>query len=373
MQWQQMDWPVLWDPFNLLEFSAVPVTYLLDSAGRVLVVQPLLDRIDDIHRRLSDQPAGVEIEQEADRLLSAAGTSATPSGDADSRTWSDYAVSLALWGKQDRLDEAVDAARSAVEQSDDPVLWFRLGVVLRMRFDSPQRQPRDFTEAVAAWSRALDADPNQYIWRRRLQQYGPRLAKPYPFYDWVPRARTDIESRGEHPVELVVEPHGAEFASPAGEMEPIGSDEPGDEPDPDARVHADRDGLIDVEAVLIPPAPRPGDTARVHLFLTPDRTREAHWNNEAGHDELWVDPPPDWLVGGRHQLLPVGTGDVSDETRHLEFEVAIPEAADSDRILKAYLLYYVCEGAAGVCVYLRQDLEISIPIKNDQQAIGLAG
>lgn len=375
MQWQNMDWPLLWDPFNLLEFPVVPVTYLLDMAGKVLVVQPLLDRVDDILGRIVDEPAAPGGGRDAGQvpLSSRPGVTEEPVADTDPQTWSDHAVSLALWEGADRIGEAVNATARAVEASDDPVHWFRLGVVLRMRYDSEFRQAGDFANAVNAWSRALDADPNQYIWRRRLQQYGPRLAKPYPFYDWVPQAREDIEAQGEQPTELVVEPHGAEFAQPASEVQEEGSVEKEPEPDPEARVRTDEKGLVEVEAVVVPSNPRPGDSARVHLILTPDHTREAHWNNEAGHSELWVDPPPDWKINDNHQHLPVGTGDVSDETRHLELEVVVPDTADTAETITGYLLYYVCEGAAGVCVYLRKDLEIPIPITTSAKAVGLAG
>lgn len=124
---------------------------------------------------------------------------------------------------------------------------------------------------------------------------------------------------------------------------------------------------------MISSVPRPGDSVRVHLILTPDHTRDAHWSNEAGHSELWVAAPPGWPIDKNHQHLPVGTGDVSDETRHLELEVAVPETAETTETLKGYLLYYGCEGAAGVCVYLRQDLEIPIPITTSRKAVGLAG
>ena len=124
---------------------------------------------------------------------------------------------------------------------------------------------------------------------------------------------------------------------------------------------------------MIPPAPRPGEAVRVHLILTPNHTLDAHWNNEAGHSELWVTPPKGWWLDQNHQLLPVGPGDVSDETRHLEFEVKLPEYPDIDNTLAGYLLYYACEGATGVCVYRRQDLHIPIPIGIDQETVGLAG
>ena len=68
-----------------------------------------------------------------------------------------------------------------------------------MRYDSAHRREGDFQRAVEAWSRALEIDPNNYIFRRRIQQYGPRLSKPYPFYDWVSRARDEITARGETP------------------------------------------------------------------------------------------------------------------------------------------------------------------------------
>lgn len=372
MQWHEMDWPVMWDPFNLLEFPAVPVTYLLDATGKVLVAQPLMDRAEDIHRRLLDDSEDSGEKPDGSMSHPTAAVTPTPGSDAGPEAWTDHATSLALWGGVDRIDVAVDAARRAADGATDPVLWFRLGVVLRLRNDSVHRRVGDFAEAVAAWTKALNMDPNQYVWRRRLQQYGPRLAKPYPFYDWIPRARDEVEARGERPVVLLVKPQGAEFAQPGDGLE-AESVKPGSEPDPDARVHEDEKGLIEVETVLIPPTPRPGDTVRVHLVLTPDNSVDTHWNNEAGHSELWVDPPANWQVDRSHQLLPIGRGEVSHETRHLELEIAVPDSAETTHTLQGYLLYYACEGAAGVCVYRRRNLDIPIPIATSDEDVGLAG
>jgi tetratricopeptide (TPR) repeat protein len=115
-------------------------------------------------------------------------------------SWRTYADALAVWGGEARLDEAVSAYEKAIgiDPSHSPT-YFRLGVVHRKRYDSSVRKTDDFQRAIEYWTRALDMDPNQYIWRRRIQQYGPRLDKPYPFYDWVNTARKDIQDRGETP------------------------------------------------------------------------------------------------------------------------------------------------------------------------------
>lgn len=48
MQWKQMDWPLMWDPYNLLGLTAVPLTLLLDEHGVIRLSQPLVDKLDDI-------------------------------------------------------------------------------------------------------------------------------------------------------------------------------------------------------------------------------------------------------------------------------------------------------------------------------------
>ena len=91
------------------------------------------------------------------------------------------------------MTEAIKAYLKVLEKEPEQGLThFHLGVAYRKRYDSDHRQPEDFQMAVEHWGKALDIDPNQYIWRRRIQQYGPRLDKPYSFYDWVGEARREI-------------------------------------------------------------------------------------------------------------------------------------------------------------------------------------
>ena len=183
-------------------------------------------------------------------------------------------------GAPERLGDAVEAYTRAVElEPDDGPAQFGLGVAFRRRFDSEYRHPGDFQSAVDHWGRALSIDPNQYIRRRRIQQYGPRLDKPYPFYDWVPRARADIVSRGETPWPLPVEPSGAEFARPARTFSAGDPDAP--EPDRDDRIRHDARGFILARTTVVPSEAKPGATVRVHLDFRPNGAIGAHGNKEA--------------------------------------------------------------------------------------------
>ena len=136
-----------------------------------------------------------------------------------------------------------------------------------MRHESAGRRPGDFQAAIDAWGRALELDPNQYIWRRRIEQYGPRLAKPYAFYDWVVQAKAEISRRGETPVPLTVEPYGSELAGPVRDV--LAEASAPFEPDPKGQIHRDEQRLIEAEVVVVPTRVRPGQAARVHVTFRP--------------------------------------------------------------------------------------------------------
>ena len=156
-------------------------------------------------------------------------------------------------------------------------------------------------------------DPNQYIWRRRIQQYGPRLDKPYPFYDWVPQARAAITERGETPAELAVEPRGAEFAKPLEQFETREALQ--EEPDPGGRIHRDEGQFVYAEATVVPPVVKPGETARVHVTMRPNQETKSHWNNEAEELAYWVAPPVGWEADRQHLTYPIPPEVVSLEPR----------------------------------------------------------
>jgi tetratricopeptide (TPR) repeat protein len=208
MQWQQMDWPILVDSLNLLGVSAVPITLLIDEQGIVRAVQPKekeLREFLDTDYSADSNPATVPERRIAGQDL----IPSKPGPDASASSWREYGDALFLWQDASRLDAVIDSYKSALEKAPEHAAnHFRLGVAYRARHDSNHRRPGDFQKAVDSWKHALDLNPNQYIWRRRIQQYGPRLDKPYPFYDWVHTAREEIKARGEEPVALSAPPSG---------------------------------------------------------------------------------------------------------------------------------------------------------------------
>ncbi|MEE9217566.1 MAG: hypothetical protein V3U98_00710 [Acidobacteriota bacterium] len=370
MQWKRMDWPILVDSLNLLRVPYVPITLAIDEHGVIRLDELGLEEVDRLEKEFLDRtfelPAGAPpgsapafggtvrpdlgaLGRAASRLQSAA-------------AWREHARALVLWGGTERHDEAIEAYHEAVRlEPGDDATRFRLGVAYRMRHDSERRQSHDFQSAVNAWSEALEIDPNNYIWRRRIQQYGPRLDKPYSFYDWVSEAREEIEARGETPVPLRVEPGGAELAYPA---ERFASEQgPSEAPDPQGHILRDKKGFIQVETVLVPPAIAPGGSARVHVIFRPNADVKAHWNNEVEDLVFWVDPPAGWRTDRRWLTVPRPQQVVSTETRRVEFELQVPaDAAPGTVELSGYALYYVCEDVKGTCLYRRQDLSLQIAV-----------
>ena len=191
-----------------------------------------------------------------------------------------------------------------------------------MRHESAGRRPGDFQAAVDAWGRALELDPNQYIWRRRIEQYGPRLAKPYSFYDWVAQAKAEVSRRGETPVPLTVEPYGSELAGPVRDV--LAEASAPVEPDPKGQIHRDEQRLIEAEVVVVPARVRPGQAARVHVTFRPGAAHKAHWNNESTPLRVWVAGAEGWTIASRLLEAPQGDQPESDEVRRLDFEVKAP-------------------------------------------------
>ena len=358
MQWKRMEWPILVDSLNVLDVSAVPITVLIDEAGIVRAAG--VRRMEQLEEFLA-LPAPAAPAEPVDAVAPDLASLRRAAADGDDAANVAFADALVMWGGAADLDEAIESyVRAVAPDSEDGRALFRIGVAQRRRFESDHRQRDDFADAITAWQAALELDPNQYIWRRRIQQYGPRLDKPYSFYDWVHEARREIEARGEQPAALTVEPSGAEFASPQKEFAP------GDrrqEPDPAARIDVDEGEFLDIRAVATPGTG--GQRAvRAHVWLAPLADRRAHWNNEAEPLAVWLHVPEGWSVDRQLATGANPVSAVSEELRSVEFELSWPEGAEPGaRTLRGYALYNVCEDVDGVCQYRRQDFTLPVVVR----------
>jgi hypothetical protein len=363
-QWKGFDWPILHDPINVLGSSAVPVVVAIDEHGIVRSVRPRPETLEKefVDKTFADDPAakpnptryGPTYPPAYDRLAAMAKQTDTAAG------WRALGDALALWGGEKKLNDAVAAYSTAVKRdAKDGPAFFRLGVCLRRRSETAARERDDFRSAVGMWETALDLDPNQYIWRRRIQQYGPRLGKPYPFYDWVGEAEAAIRERGERPIGLPVRPDGAEIAAPAKTF-PAEEVAPKN-PDPKGRVSRDKASVV-AEVVTVPARVKPGESARVHVTLRLKPGTKTHWNNETDALQLWVDPPDGWAVSERPVRADRPKVAVSDEERRVGFEVKVPAGATGDVTIPAYALYHLCDDAGGQCRFVRLDVTVVVTV-----------
>lgn len=376
-QWQNFDWPILWDPINSLESAAVPILVAIDEHGIVRSTRPRPETFEQefltVTFRADTPPApGDGAPAVPERRISAKPDLSALRSEAEQsktvRSFRDWGDACVLWGGESKIDTAIKAYRQSQQlDADDANTLFRLGVAFRLRHDSARHHAGDFQTAVEFWERALAQNPNQYIWRRRIQQYGPRLDKPYSFYDWVDQARREITARGETPCPLAVDPYGAELAHPVRIFTaeaPIAKS-----PDPDGKIQRDDDLLIRSEVTLVPSRVRPGGSTCVHIAFTPNIELKAHWNNEADPFQVWVDRPEGWQVSRQlHTVSGPENHPTSTEVRHIDFEVQVPANASGTVKLPVYALYFVCEDENGTCLYLRQDVSVNVEILTEDDA-----
>ncbi len=319
MQWQQMDWPVLADPFNLLGVKVVPITLLVDSSGIIRFRNPS--------------------EKDFQSFLSAS-----------------YPQTLEQ-EKDLSFDGSLEAREKAVlESPKSPVANFQLGVALRRRFDSGERQNADFLKAIDSWRKALGLQPDQYIWRRRIQQYGPRLDKPYSFYDWVNQARKELKARGEKSRPLSAEPRGSEFAYPGGgkDLETAKVKHP----DPEGKVPVDEKMFVATSVVIVPSTKKEDHAFRVHLRFKPSKLQAVHWTNDAGNVSFHFQSTEGITIHDQQGPGAVPDVPASAEERMIEFEIRARKGEKLPAEIEGVAYYYVCEGAEGVCQFLRRPIKI---------------
>ncbi|MEE8171194.1 MAG: hypothetical protein V3T70_11670 [Phycisphaerae bacterium] len=371
-QWKDIDWPILHDPINAVGVEMIPIAVSIDEHGIVRSINPS-PRYFEVQfvNRSFEPPANVR----------PARVCKLPDPQA-ARTVAKQAGSAAAWRRlgnallldacatregtaDDSIGQAIRAYERALDiEPKDAAARFRLGVAYRMRYDSAARRPRDFQQAVDTWRAALKVNLNQYIYRRRIQQYGPRLDKPYPFYDWIETARREVAARGETPVELAAEPVGAERAGTAERFSSEDAAPP--DGDPDGKVKRDDKGYIQFDPVVVrATGKRSRRVVQVHLTFRPNPNNGGHWNNEAGPLRIWLQAPEGIRLSRAFLEFAPPPQAVTNEPRTLSVEVELPDGGANDPAsppisIAGYALYNVCEGRHGQCLFRRQDLELQL-------------
>lgn len=362
-QWQGLDWPILWDPFNLTESSAVPMAIGIDEHGIVRMVGMSVDQFDEFMATsyaATDAGArtslGVRKDARGPRVLDAS-VALTPDEALSRLLWSRGSGGEALLASD--FQACIGVLEGHAAQGGAPSASFRLGVARRLRYDSPSSTPEDFQASLDLWLAALREDPSQYIWRRRIQQWGPRLDKPYPFYGWIEQATQDIRGRGETPVEIRVSLTSSELSG----RDPVrGSESEGEHPDPERKVPRDTDRWVTIDVAVVPHTGDRGNKseargAQVHLSLRPSQELDVHWGNDAGPTWVWIEETANSGLDQTEFTLQMPGEPVSSELRRLDFTVA---ASAPVQTLRGTAYYFVCEGKLGQCRYLAQDFEIAL-------------
>jgi len=340
MEWKKLDFPILVDSLNRLEVTAIPKMWALADQSLVIETRPKMEWIRGEFLELAYPAMIIENpEPKESRAVQA----------YLDQEWSKAIDSFSL-----------DCNAASVKDPKDGRPYFRLGCAYRARHDSKDRQPGDFQRAIDMWTQAIRIDPGNYIYQRRLQQYGPRLMKPYPFYDWIDDARRDIEKRGDKVPPLLVEPRGAELAGPS--RKPIEASTVKEEnPDPEGKMPFDSLGYVKIESVVAPYPARAGATVAVHMDLRLNKKLGTTWDNEGGPLQIWLAKGDGYTLAKQLWKSPLPHQPGSAENRVYDFEVGLATSKEAGKTkIAGFAVYFVCEKKSGVCTFARQNFSIEI-------------
>ena len=176
-QWYKLNWPILHDPINVMQVRGVPIEGAIDEKGIVRSIRPDLKTFEEKFLDKTFAPNGEKSPSKSEKAtrpdLAVLRRRAEQSRSSDA--WRQLGDAFVLWGGPAGVNDAINAYTQAIKiKPEDGDAHFRLGVCYLIRYESRQRLPTDFQTAVDHWTIARQIEPNQYIWRRRIEQYGPR-------------------------------------------------------------------------------------------------------------------------------------------------------------------------------------------------------
>ena len=348
-QWKQYDFSIAQDPFTKLGLAVVPIFIGIDEHGIVQSTRLRPDKLKEFLEMDFEEPEFDVLKR--NRETDYAKLAAEDPSVENLCMLGDQVLLFGSAGKNS-CDKAIASYQSALEKDpDNGAVMFRLGAAYRKRYDEHSNDDADFDQASRYWTMALASNPRQYIWRRRIEQYGPRLQKPYPFYDWVNTAIKEIKDRGETPVELKVKLTQSELA---GRSASNFSEVEVKKPKGVAEIERDKGKFISIESTMVPGFAKVSKPATVHMRLLPVG---AKWNNESTPLRVWLESDSVKLSKQLFEFQNPLEAD-SNETRSLEFDLIVTKSGD--RHIKGFALYNVCADN-GVCMFRRQDFVIEVP------------
>jgi len=207
-QWQGLDWPIGFDPINLVGIEKLPLAVGIDEHGIVRVIERTAKAsfADFVSRKYPEPKQPLPHEDEEFRPPRYTRRLATDSRIASGHMEHGNALIISGGGTAE-IDEAVGVYRKVVDlDPKDAGGYFRLGVAHRMRFEGDLARPNDAREAVEWLRRAASRRPSNTVYKRRLEQFSTNPGPQHDFFDWIEIARKEIAARGEKPVELIREP-----------------------------------------------------------------------------------------------------------------------------------------------------------------------
>ncbi len=216
VQWKRVTIPVWLDPLNQSMETASARVYCLDGQGFVRAIDPDSKALKSfLKKKYKKKDKGLRAVVTSPPSLKVVQRRAGESRGA--AEWRLYGDVLYHSGEGPVLNEAIRTYETAITfDADDAWSHFRLAVALRRRYDGGERQEGDLAAAIAGWRKAAKLVPENELFALRAAQFDESVAPLENMYGWVAEARKEIESRGETPVALAVEPTPREMMGPEG-------------------------------------------------------------------------------------------------------------------------------------------------------------
>ncbi len=361
-QWRGIEWPILHDAMNLTGVKNVPTLVTIDEYGLVRDTHPDADSIEaEFINKTFKAPKTTPILGPV-KLTDPRLTRRYAGEARRAKEWREHGTALILSGKPPQIEEAIDKAfvRSLETEPGDPDSLFRLGVAHMIRYESPQRRPEDFQSAIDAWRKAHRLRSGCEIFRRRIQQYGPCVDKPFAFYDWVTSARREIVDRGDTPATLQPWPCDIERAKPAKKFT-YDKKQRGPSPDEAEKVNKDRDGLVSISFGAVPgTAKKHKRIVQVLVILRPDATRGTEWDDGADPPRLWLEKPKTGRLSELFVEYAKTSDDAPENDRVLTFPVRLSSKKGKSMTVRGTVVYSVRQTDGGSPRSFRQDIKIKI-------------